>query len=192
MPAEVRFSGAVLAGGRSKRFGSDKARYVLDGKPLLTRVLDSLSAASERFVVADKKYDDFGVPVYQDTFAVQTPLSGVHTALSRAREEWVAVAACDLPYLTPDYWAALAQFCPGERAVIVCRAGRLEPLAALYHRDLAHIAAARLSRGDLAVHMFAKEVEARILDWDTLANTLALPPAVLTNLNSLQDLPRPL
>lgn len=180
----MTFSGAVLAGGRSRRFGSDKAHYVLDGKPLLTRVLDSLSAASERFVVADKEYSDFGVPVYQDTFAVQTPLSGVHTALSRARENWVAVAACDLPYLTPEYWAALARFCHGERAVIVQKEGRLEPLAALYHRDLASAAAARLSRGDLAVHTFAKEVGAHVLDWDTLG----LPAEVLTNLNSLQDL----
>ena len=190
----MRFSGAVLAGGRSRRFGSDKARYVLDGTPLLARVLDSLSAASERFVVADKEYSDFGVPLYRDTYTVQTPLSGVHAALAHAREDWVAVAACDLPYLTPAYWATLAQFCQselhrgksyqGERAVIVQREGRLEPLAALYHRSLASVAAARLDHGDLAVHAFAKEVGARVLDWDALG----LPPEVLTNLNSLQDL----
>ncbi len=178
--SEAAFSGAVLAGGRSQRFGSDKARFVLDGKPLLTRVLESLAAASERFVVADRDYSDFGPPVYADVLPAQTPLSGVHTALSRAAEDWVAVVACDLPYLTPAYWARLARHRAGVQAVVVRRGGRLEPLAAFYHRDLAPEAGRRLQRGDWAVYGFVESAHTRILDFADLD----LPPHTLTNLNT--------
>ena len=182
---EVSFSGAVLAGGFSKRFGSDKARYVLDGRALLTRVLDSLVGAAERFVVANRDYGEFGVPVYADVLPTRSPLSGVHTALCQAKEDWVAVAACDLPYLTPEYWAVLARHRNRKdvQAVVVEREGRLEPLAALYHRDLADEAARRLQRGDLAVHRFVGEINAHVLDWATLD----LPPDTLTNLNTRPD-----
>lgn len=179
----MTFSGAVLAGGRSRRFGSDKARYVLEGKPLLARVLASLTAASERFVVADGAYGDFGVPVYADSFPGQGPLSGVHTALGQAREDWVAVAACDLPYLTPAYWSTLARHREGVQTVVVRRGGRLEPLAALYHRDLAAEAARRLKRGDHALHSFVENSSTRVLAWETLD----LPPETLTNLNTPPD-----
>ena len=180
---KVRFSGAVLAGGRSKRFGSDKARFVLDGASLLARVLGSLEGASERFIVANRDYSNFGVRVYADSLPAQGPLGGVHTALCRAQEDWVAVAACDLPYLTPDYWTTLARHCTGVQAVVVQRADRLEPLAALYRRDLASAVERRLQRGDLAVHNFIGSVAVCVLDF---AN-LDLSPDVLTNLNTLPD-----
>lgn len=179
----VTFSGAVLAGGRSKRFGSDKARFVLGGEPLLSRVLMSLAEASERFVVADRDYSDFGVPVYPDDFAVQSPLSGLYTALERAREDWVAVAACDLPNLTPGYWATLARHHEGARAVVVRRGDRLEPLAALYHRDLAGSSLRHLESGNLTVHRFVESVDACVLDFASLA----LPSDLLANLNTLPD-----
>lgn len=155
----------------------------MDGKPLLARVLASLTAASERFIVANGDYGDFGVPVHVDSFPGHGPLSGVHTALDRAREDWVAVAACDLPYLTPAYWSTLARHRDGVQTVVVQREGRLEPLAALYHRSLAVEAARRLQRGDHALYRFVKNSSARILDW----KALDLPPETLTNLNTPPD-----
>lgn len=52
----MRWSGAVLAGGRSSRFGRDKALYVYKGKPLIAWVLDSMAGASERLVIANRPY----------------------------------------------------------------------------------------------------------------------------------------
>ena len=181
------FSGAVLAGGRSRRFGSDKARFVLRGKPLLAHVLESFADAEQTFVVAGRSYSEFGVPVFEDLSSLQTPLSGLHSALVHASCDWVAVAACDLPFLTPAYWAALNARRAGVRAVVVRRAGRLEPLAALYRRDLANRVFSRLQRGELAVHGFVQALapaETCVLPWEELA----LPERTLTNVNTRSDL----
>lgn len=183
----MTFSGAVLAGGRSSRFGSDKARFVLESKPLLAWVLESFAAAEQTFIVAGRDYGEFGVPVFEDLSRVQTPLSGLHSALVHASCEWVAVAACDLPFLTPQYWAILNTHREGVRAVVVRREGRLEPLAALYHRDLADRVFSRLQQGDLAVHKFVQALaptETRVLPLERLA----LPRRTLTNVNTRGDL----
>ena len=147
-------------------------------------VLDSLSDADERFIVANHAYSDFELPVYADTFAVETPLSGLHTALEEAGHDWVAVAACDLPFLTPLYWHNLYERRGDAQAVVVERAGRLEPLAALYHRKTRSLSEKRLAQGELAVHSFVEQLSANIIHWESLG----LPEETLTNINRVRDL----
>jgi molybdenum cofactor guanylyltransferase len=175
-------SGAVLAGGRSSRFGSDKARFLWAGKPLLGHVLASMAELDERFVVANRPYPEFGVPVHAD--AGLGPLGGLVAALRAARNDWVALAACDLPCLTPAYWAALAARAPeAARAVGVTRAGRPEPLATLYHRALLPVLAARLAQRDLAMHPVLALPGAHLVPLEGLG----LPESTLRNLNTPQE-----
>ena len=180
----MNFSGVVLAGGRSSRFGQDKAEYHLKGKPLLARVLESLGVAEERFIVADKAYDGYGVPTYPDLIVSQSPLGGLHTALSLAKHDWVAVAACDLPYLSAPYWEALAQYCSDNEAVVVKRGEQLEPLAAFYNKKIVTHAEQRLNAREFALHKFVASLDAKVIAWDSLA----LPDETLRNVNHPDDL----
>lgn len=132
------YSGAVLAGGASGRFGEDKALFVYRGKPLLLWVLESLRGAEERFIVANRPYVGFGVPVYPDLLPGADSLSGLHSALAHARFPWVAVAATDLPFLTRGFWDFLyeqARASPYPVVAVYSPEGHLEPLMALYHKD---------------------------------------------------------
>ncbi len=177
------FSGAVLAGGRSSRFGQDKALYRYRGKPLAEWVLASLSPAAERFIVANAPLP-LGVSVYPDIYP-GSALGGLHAALTHAAHAWVALAACDMPFLRPDYWLALAAFTDGAEAVVVRREGRLEPLAAFYHRSLLPRAEAQLRTGQLRLQSLLEASTVKILEWDTLG----LPDVTLLNANHLGDLP---
>lgn len=174
---------AVLAGGRSSRFGSDKARFVYRGQPLLAHVLASLAEAAERFIVARTDYPEFGVPTVRDRYPLASPLSGVCTALQVARCEWVAVAACDLPYLTAAYWRALLARCGAAEAVMVVRAGRLEPLAALYRRSALAEAERQLAQ-QAALQQLAACLRTELVPWEALG----LPEATLRNINTPEAL----
>ncbi len=164
----------MLAGGASRRFGEDKALFVYEGKPLLARVLESLSGASQRFIVANRPYPGFGVPVYPDLLPGADSLSGLHSALRHARFPWVAVAATDLPFLTREYWDFLhekAHSSPYPVVVPFSPEGHLEPLMAFYHRDCLPQVERQIREGDFllrrvmevlgATYVPAEEVVAR-------------------------------
>jgi len=183
------YSGAVLAGGRSSRFGRDKARFVWRGRPLLSYVLESLNTAEERLVVAGRDYADFGFPVYPDVIPGGDSLSGLHSALVHARADWVAVAACDLPYLASGYWDYLYERArrTGASAVVAeGPTGWIEPLAAFYRKDLEPVARAQLEAGDLFLKNLVEAAHAEIVPWNELLSRFG--PRLFLNANRLEDL----
>jgi molybdenum cofactor guanylyltransferase len=180
----MKFSGVVLAGGKSVRFGSDKARYVYQGKPMMQWVLDSLEGASERFIIANQAYDEFELPVYTDVISSPTPLSGIHSALVHAKHDWVAIAACDMPFVTKGYWSLLYKQCQDTRAVVVESKTGLEPLAAFYHKELQHEIEKQLQQDQRAAHLFLQSIDAKVLE----ASSLKVPTNTFDNINRLEDI----
>lgn len=101
--------GAVLMGGRSSRFGADKALADAGGRPLGLRVADALSQGGADPVVAvgGRAGNQLGLVTVPDRTADQGPLAGLASILLWARTGLVVVAPCDLPLLTGAHVAAL-------------------------------------------------------------------------------------
>jgi molybdenum cofactor guanylyltransferase len=89
--------GAVIAGGKSSRFGSDKAVALVDGLPLIDHVVVGLYRYAEAIVIAGRDWRDFDV-VDDGGYAGQGPLAGLLAALNHAKAsgfDAVLSAACD-------------------------------------------------------------------------------------------------
>lgn len=109
----MRMRGYVLAGGLSRRFGVDKALYVVDGRPLALRVADALRAAGlEPWVVA-RASRPLGLPELFEPDGPRHPLWGVAAALGEGED--VFVASCDLVDLRAEQVRTLLE----ARAVAV-------------------------------------------------------------------------
>lgn len=108
----------VLAGGASRRMGSDKALLVVDGRPLARRTADVLVAAgaSEVLVVGGDAaaLRPLGLEVVADRHVGEGPLGGLVTALDAAANEVVVVLACDLPYADPAGVVAVVAALAGD------------------------------------------------------------------------------
>ncbi|MEH3038961.1 MAG: molybdenum cofactor guanylyltransferase [Sphingomonas paucimobilis] len=99
----TRILGAILAGGRSTRFGSDKARATLDGRALIDRVVDALRPQVDALVVVGRSHPVMScVP---DRPAPDLgPLGGIAAALHHATAQGfshVLTVPCDAPFLPP-------------------------------------------------------------------------------------------
>lgn len=132
--------GLVLAGGQSRRFGSDKAAIEIDGEPLLARTFGLLeSQAVEVFVsvAAAQSADDLrsGFPTINDDEPDLGPAGGLRSAHRRHPEVAWFVAACDLPGLDERTVADLVQSRNARKGATAYRSpvdGCAEPLCTIY------------------------------------------------------------
>jgi molybdopterin-guanine dinucleotide biosynthesis protein A len=132
-----RLSGAILAGGFSRRLGQDKAMLPLGGKPLALRVHEALAPlVSTAWLITNQPLAHLalGLPLVTDLRPFQGPAGGLLTALFYARTPWVLAAAVDNPFLVPALLAELAARAGRtSRPAVVCRSPRgLEPFPGLY------------------------------------------------------------
>jgi molybdenum cofactor guanylyltransferase len=91
--------GVVLAGGKSSRFGSDKALAEFGGRTLLNRAYDTLTGHCELVVVAGREHGP-GRCIPDWPRAGMGPLGGIAAALRLARDEdFEAVLTCGVDSL---------------------------------------------------------------------------------------------
>ena len=196
-----RLFGVVLAGGRSRRYGSPKPRARLAGLTLLERALAILQAAGlETGVIANRAEDlptdhpFAAVPVRPDLTPGAGPLGGLHAALSWARERGdagVFLLGCDLPLVPPALVARLATEFHAARPTVPASPGPLgiEPLCACYPVGLVAAAEEWLSAGRFGMGEFVRAHDPVVVARDRLASVAGAEHAFV-NVNSPADLER--
>lgn len=180
-------TGAILAGGRSSRFGRDKALEPWRGRRLIEWVALALGGCGERIVVGGtaKRYGFLGLEVVPDAIPEAGPLGGLATALDHARFERVALVACDMPALTPEFWVVLASR-QAEAVVPEGPDGRLEPTASIFSRACLGPVRAALAAGELRMTGIIERVRAEVVPWTELDERFG--PGLFLNANRPADL----
>lgn len=174
-------SAYILAGGKSSRFGSDKARAVLDDKPLIVHIFEMLrSVCPEVVAVADvaAKYDDLGVPTIADQRPGLGPLGGVEAALAdrlaRHGAGWTIVASCDLAGLKREWVETIARHLSSDTKAVAFREDFWQPFPAAYHTDLLPIASQLLDENRASFQRLLSDERTRTealplpTDWPTI------------------------
>jgi molybdopterin-guanine dinucleotide biosynthesis protein A len=130
--------GALLAGGRGRRIGGDKAITELAGRPLISYPLGAMSAVLREVAVVAKPDTALpelpGVEVWIEPAVPHHPLVGIRHALQMAGGRPVLICAADLPFITAAALQRLLRADPGDApAVIAVTAdGELQPLLGCY------------------------------------------------------------
>jgi molybdopterin-guanine dinucleotide biosynthesis protein A len=184
-------AGLALAGGRSSRFGSEKAVVEIGGRTMLARALDALRPGCDALAVSARPgsgaaaiAEGLGLPVLADDPGhPEGPLAGIHAGLAWARgrgAERLLVAPCDTPYLPADYAARL--LAPGGAAVAVAVAGgEDQPLCSVWQVGLASEVAAAMQDGEHpSVGRLLRRLGATVVVFEDAAT--------FRNLNRIEDL----
>jgi molybdenum cofactor guanylyltransferase len=148
-------SAFILAGGKSRRMGTDKAFVVLKGRTLLdwTLALARAVGSDVRIVCAEdrgevEKFQAFA-PVVEDVFQGRGPLGGIHAALEASTAELNVMLAVDAPLVTRGLLEFLISRARSSQAMVTVPrvGGGWQPLCAVYRREFAEVAEAALRAG---------------------------------------------
>ena len=163
-----QLQGFILAGGQSRRMGTDKSRLKIENETFTERIYKTLLELTDTITV---------VRAEQDIYPNWGALGGLHTALSVCESEWALVVACDLPFVTAELFKHLASLRTDHDAVVPLQSdGRPQPLAAFYRTQPCRARATEL----------IETGHRRPLDLLELVNTRWVPFTELTNLDQAE------
>lgn len=181
------FQGIVLAGGKSERFGEDKATFLWRGKTFLKWTVDTLNKCGlpVSVVVSEKrKYVLPGVTLLCDLVDSQGPLGGLWTACRFYPDKTLFVVTCDMPGLsTKVVKAMLAQYDgQSEMAVVQTEKRKKNPFPGLYQSTLERRICELLSQKKNAMRLLFEVAQSK--QWIVLPKGMTIPP----NINTKKDL----
>src|SRR5438552_15859898 len=126
----MTFSAVLLAGGESRRMGTDKATFLFRGKPLWQVQLETLRKLrpAEIFLSArtDPSWRPDDVQFIADIAPSCGPLSGIAASLVKIHTAHLLALAIDMPFMTENYLRSIRHaIYPGRRvcAILRIRAG---------------------------------------------------------------------
>jgi molybdopterin-guanine dinucleotide biosynthesis protein A len=132
----MTLTAVLLAGGESRRMGTEKATIVFNGEPLWQRQIKLLRhLGAEKILVsarAERSWRPADTELVLDQPPSRGPISGLTAALARTRTSHLVALGVDMPFVTA---AQLQHLCLRANAgcgVVPTIGGRAEPLAAVY------------------------------------------------------------
>ncbi len=170
---DMKMAAAIMAGGRSTRMAGHHKGMLLT--PEGVTFTDRLAA--EMHKLTDLVYISYGDTIQMETAECRIirdiykgcgPVGGLHAVLTSASEEGaaaVATAACDMPYVTAEFYRYLCEQLKGFTDIsdvgkspfalydgaVAVTGGRIHPLAAVYSVGAVCVFRTQLEEGNLRV-----------------------------------------
>lgn len=176
-------SAVILAGGASSRMGRDKSLVLVDGKPLIQRVLEQLSRRFGDILISTnekEKYAFLDARCIPDLVPGNGPLMGIRTAVEAARHDRVFVTACDIPIIDDDTVERMLVLAEHFDCVIPRSRVGHEPLFAVYRKSAIPAMCDVLDSGERRIRAVFPRVRTHAFDLG--------PAEWYRNLNTREDL----
>lgn len=159
-------TGALLAGGKSRRMGFNKALIKINNETIIERSLTLFKGIfDDTFIVANDllDYESLNTLVVSDIFKGAGSLGGIYTALFHSASDHTFVAACDMPYMNKQVIKRILDSSREAEAIVPFINDRFHPLHAVYHRRCMKPIEAMIKDGNLRIHDLLTKVHVKKL-----------------------------
>lgn len=183
MIARENITGAILAGGASKRMGRNKALLTLGGATFIEHIAVALLEVLPRvMIIADNtdQYRFLQLPLHQDVYKNCGPLGGIHAALVHSATSHTFVISCDTPLVTPAAINSLLTAAQENVITLVSDGERPQPLFAVYPSSACPDMEEAIRSGTRSIFGFIENRAVTVMDFSRYAS-------LLRNVNQPED-----
>ena len=160
-------TGVVLAGGRSSRYGENKALIKIEGVPLIERVLNTMGSVFHHVIIitnTPNEYAHLQIPMVEDIIKGLGPLGGIYTGLKAIPDPKGFFVACDMPLLNPDLIRHMVAISDDFDVVVPKISWKIEALHGLYAKRCLDSIEGLIHSGTYQIFRFFHEVRVRFVD----------------------------
>lgn len=188
----LRCGGLVVAGGQSRRMGTDKRQLLIEGQTWLQRIVQRLSEVVDPVVVALGEGDS-SLPWYPEALVVRDrvlgegPLRGIEAGLAALQDrcECVFITSCDVPLIRAAVISRMIAALPRDfDAVVVRQAHRAQPFCGVYRVTVLPTITRALVQGERRLYRWLESLQVSWIEGELLRD-------VDPELESLQDFDTP-
>jgi len=181
----MKMTGIILAGGRSRRFGEDKALATVDDTPLIKRSVDLLKSIDLEPVIITNESADYSFlkcRIERDLIPNKGPLGGLYTAIKLISGTLV-VLTCDMPFLEGNALCKLKEeYRSGDLVTLFQEGERLQPFPGIYDSSLSERILSLISTNQLSMKQLLSEVTEKKIIFSSFSDHL------FKNVNERKDL----
>jgi len=190
---------ALLAGGKNSRMGKNKALLTLNEKTFIERLIEEFSVFDQILlsVKDDSVWWNEGkgklsklppeIEIVKDENQEYGPLEGLRRVLSEARNDYVFVCACDMPFATKKIPEYLQEFFSSDYQIYVPTiGGKPEPLCAVYKKSILPAIENQLRNSDFKLSHLFESIHTKFIP----VEKSALNKKEFININTPEDYKR--
>lgn len=182
-------TGIILAGGKNKRMGTHKAFLKIGEKTIIEEIFAIFKGIFKEIIIVaneTERFDFLGVKVVADIISLKGPLGGIHTGLLSSNNLYNFIVACDMPFINQSLVRCLLEEVEGDDVTVAEYNGGLQPLCAIYSKNCIEPIEKQLSKDNLKVTDFFKDVKVKIITEKKVAG-FDLKGSSFVNINTPDD-----
>mgnify|MGYP005844403401 CR=1 FL=1 len=188
----VEATGLILAGGKSRRMGVDKAFLEVGNEAMIESVAAKLKTVFSEILICGGNRENgsrLGLRVVSDIVEGGGPLSGIHAGLIQGKYQKCFVTACDMPFVNARLAEFMVKQAEGYDIAVPCHGSYLQPLFAVYDKSCLPAISETLKASRYKVVDFYPRVRVNYVNGECLRR-FADTEVVFFNVNTPVDLDR--
>lgn len=191
--SKQKITGIILAGGKSRRMGTEKGLLRMSGKYMIEYAIDVLKEICDDIIISENSevYNFLGYPVIPDIYSNSGPMGGIYSAMQHSNSDLNIVLSCDMPFVTKEMLIFLLDNTSNYDVVVPWYGDeKFEPMCAIYRQNTLPVFEKFIQNKNFKIPDAFKQLKINKLKMSK--DIEAYDPLLFENINSKNELQKAL
>lgn len=168
MPQTEKYGLIILAGGKSKRMGFNKAFAEINGKSLIAIIIERLSPLADEIIISGEKnvFRHLPYKIIPDDIPGCGAIGGTQACLNAAKNNTNIIIACDMPFVSRDLMLALLNR-NFEDCIVAKENEQIHPLVGIYRKSCLPVIHQCIDKKEFTMQVLLKKLKTSYFDIST-------------------------
>ena len=133
----TKYTGIILAGGKSSRMGQNKALMLLNGKRIIEYVYEIFQSFCDEIIISTntpEEYNFLKSKKQSDFYKNIGPIAGLHAGLRASSNEINFITSCDTPFVSRELFLFLHENRENYDIITPAHYGITEPIIGMFRK----------------------------------------------------------